>query len=221
MRKDAVQKLKSQDKKGKEKKSTALKKKAEEKRAIVTTDDRQSIEQAKELGLLDNTESVNDIIKSLENIEPIYKIDQAEDRIDNKILAIMVMDGLIREWQGELIPNFSLAGRLVGRSKSYMHGLWEDKDIILAQRDTILDTGLQMVRVKMIINLLKMTNALDEITVADYKDMILDPKSFKNFISFYQDQRGGSRLLANLSTKNVDHHHKHEGRVKLVPTDEM
>ena len=221
MRKDAVKKLKSQDKKGIKKKSDAIKLKAEENKALVIADDRKCIEQAKELGLLDDTESVNDIIKSLKDVQPIYNIDQAEDRIDNKILAIMVMEGMIREYQGELIPNFSLAGRLVGRSKSYMHGLWRDKDAILAQKDTILDTGLQMVRVKMIINLLKMTSALDEITVSNWKGMILNHKEFKNFISFYQDQIGRSRLLGNLSTDNVDHHHKHEGKVELVPTDNM
>lgn len=221
MRKDAVKKLKSQDKKGIKKKSDAIKLKAEEHRELVLADNRKSIEQAKALGLLDDTESVNDIIKSLENIQPIYNIDKAEDRIDNKILAIMVMDGMIREYQGELIPNFSLAGRLVGRSKSYMHGLWQDKDAILAQKNTILETGMQMVRVKTIITVMKMTSALDEITVANWKGMILNHKEFKNFIGFYRDQHRQSRLQANLSTENIDHHHKHEGKVELVKTDDM
>lgn len=221
MRKDAAKKLKAQDKHSKKKKSEALKQKAAERREIVTTENKQSIAQVKELGLLDDNDSVDEIVKSLENVEPLYNIDKTQDRIDNKIFAIMLMEGMIRERQGVLLPNFSMAGKLIGRSRSYMHGLWQDRDEITAQKNTILNNGLKMVRVKMTMSLLKMTNALDRMTVDDWAKYFKDPKDMRNFIDFYDKLIIRIRLLADLSTENVDHQHKHTGKVELVPTDQM
>lgn len=219
MRKDAKEILKAQNKEGIVHKSNALRKIAQDKRKAVSKDNEKSLIQAKAIGLLDSNESVNELVESLENVQPLYNIEQAEDRIDNKILCIMLMEGMMREYKGEFIPNFTLAGKLVGRAKSYMHDLWQDRDIIITQKDNIVNNGLKMVQVKLIINLMKMTKALDD--VEDWGVFLNTAGQFKNFIELFDKLLLRSRLLGNLSTENVAHKHDHAGRVDLVKSDDM
>lgn len=219
MRKNAVKILKSQNKVAKKQKSNKLKKIASDKRELVVIENVASITQAKAIGLLSPDEDVEDLVASLDNVTPLYNIDQAEDRIDNKILSVMLMEGMQREHNGQVIPNFTLAGKMVGRSKSYMYQLWQDRVEVLAQKNNILENGLKMVQVKLVINLMRMTHALD--SVEDWTVFLQSAGQFKNFIELFDKLLLRARLLGNLSTENVAHKHEHTGKVDLVQTDDM
>jgi len=217
MREDAKKVLLAKDKDAEQRRiDNKLAKKKDIKEDNVNT-----LVQAKEIGLIGSELDVNELVASLENVEPLYDIKQAEDRIDNKILCVMLMEGMQRDYKGEFLPNFTLAGKLVGRSKSYMYKLWQDKAEVLAQKNNLVNNGLQMVQVKLVINLLKMTHALD--SVEDWSIFMDSAGQFKNFIELFDKLLLRARLLGNMSTENVAHKHEHAhgGKVALVKTDDM
>ena len=220
MKKDAGKILKSQNKEAQQSKSIKLQRAAAIKKELLVKEHKQSIQQGQVLGLIDPDADPDVLVKSLEKIEPLYNVEASEERIDNKILSIMLMEGMQRDYQGKMLPNFTMAAKLVGHSKSYMHDLWDDREYITAQKNTLLAQGLSMVQVKLTVTMLKMVTALD--SVKDWSKYIStsDPKTFKNFIDFFDKILLRTRLLGNLSTENVDTHIKHEGRVKLVTSDD-
>jgi len=221
MRDDAKKALRSQNKEATENKSAAAKQVAAEKAKENEIQTKADLKQLQSYGIVHKEQDIDALYDSLKEVQPIYKINKGEDdKIDNKILAIIIMEGTMREYQGEMKPNYTLAGKLVGRSKSYMHKLWADRAEITANKNTLIDKGLEMVQVKLIMTTLKMTQALDQVeNWSEFLDIGND-KQTKNFIDLFDKLLLRIRLLGGMSTENVAHKHDVGGRVTLVAPDD-
>jgi hypothetical protein len=83
----------------------------------------------------------------------------------------------------------------------------------MSQRATVLHQGLNYVSTAMMVEMMRMAQAMATI---DYKEMVSGkPQDMHNFISLFNTMINKFRLLNNQSTSNVSHAHE----VELVIPD--
>ena len=102
---------------------------------------------------------------------------------------------------------------MVGIPASTLRGWWLKREEIMAQRATTLHQGLNYISTAMMVEMMRMTQAMANI---DYKEMVSNkPQDMHNFISLFNTLINKFRLMNNQSTSNVAHAHE----VELVIPD--
>mgnify|MGYP003136683279 FL=1 len=167
-------------------------------------------EQGKTFGL------VLEKMKPLELDEPVFdgvpllERKNGKYRIDEQHLALMFLEAFQNEdtVTGELKPLFTRVEEMVGIPKSTLIGWWKKKDEIQSQRATTLSHGLNYISTAMMVEMMRMTQAMATI---DYRDLLQGkPQDMHNFISLFNTLINKFRLMNNQSTSNVAHQHEVE-----------
>ena len=167
-------------------------------------------EQGKTFGL------VLEKMKPLELDEPVFdgvpllERKNGKYRIDEQHLALMFLEAFQNEdtATGELKPLFTRVEEMVGIPKSTLIGWWKKKDEIQSQRATTLSHGLNYISTAMMVEMMRMTQAMATI---DYRNLLQGkPQDMHNFISLFNTLINKFRLMNNQSTSNVAHQHEVE-----------
>lgn len=167
-------------------------------------------EQGKTFGL------VLEKMKPLELDEPVFdgvpllERKNGKYRIDEQHLALMFLEAFQNEdtVTGELKPLFTRVEEMVGIPKSTLIGWWKKKDEIQSQRATTLSHGLNYISTAMMVEMMRMTQAMATI---DYRNLLQGkPQDMHNFISLFNTLINKFRLMNNQSTSNVAHQHEVE-----------
>ena len=155
-------------------------------------------------------------MKPLELDEPVFdgvpllERKNGKYRIDEQHLALMFLEAFQNEdtVTGELKPLFTRVEEMVGIPKSTLIGWWKKKDEIQSQRATTLSHGLNYISTAMMVEMMRMTQAMATI---DYRDLLQGkPQDMHNFISLFNTLINKFRLMNNQSTSNVAHQHEVE-----------
>ena len=174
----------------------------------VTQDKEEAKSQAKSLGVKIPDELALDF-------QPLFEHKKGHYRIDEKHFALMFLEAFQNEDKitGELAPLFTRVEQMIGIPKSTLGDWWRNREDIMSQRATVLHQGLNYVSTAMMVEMMRMAQAMATI---DYKEMVNGkPQDMHNFISLFNTMINKFRLLNNQSTSNVAHAHE----VELVIPD--
>ena len=141
---------------------------------------------------------------------PLLERKNGKYRIDEQHLALMFLEAFQNEdkMTGELKPLFTRVEEMVGIPKSTLIGWWKKKDEIQSQRATTITHGLNYISTAMMVEMMRMTQAMATI---DYRDLLHGkPQDMHNFISLFNTLINKFRLMNNQSTSNVAHQHEVE-----------
>ena len=151
-----------------------------------------------------------------DDVEPLLPVKNGKYRIDEKHFAIMFMDVFQQEnfATGSIIPRYSMVGKLLGIPANTLRDWWASKESILAQQSTMMNRGMDYLSSALMIESMRMSQALSQI---DYTKCFENSKDMKNFISLFNTLMNKLRLFSNRSTSNVDH--QHNGGVEMILPD--
>lgn len=141
---------------------------------------------------------------------PLLERKNGKYRIDEQHLALMFLEAFQNEDKatGELKPLFTRVEEMIGIPKSTLISWWRKKDEIMAQRTTTLTQGLNYISTAMMVEMMRMTQAMASI---DYRELTNGkPQDMHNFISLFNTLINKFRLMNNQSTSNVAHQHEVE-----------
>jgi hypothetical protein len=211
--KEYQKKSNEQSKKGVRRAKTILRKKK-------TEELEQDVKDLQSVGLLQGVENDKPAREILEDIQlaeeediilydndaPVRKMRSGGYKLDDKVLAIMFMEAFQQDHKGEMKPKFAMVGRWFGYSRDNMMRWWEQRNIILKQKNAITEQAMNVVQLRLTTELLRMTDTLSR---KNYDEM-----ADKDFVALLNTVINKVRLMTNLSTQNVEH--KHNGGVSLV-----
>ena len=204
-----------------QKKTTeGLKKAMTSSRKKRATELEQDVKDLQSVGLLQGVENDKPAREILEDIQlaeeediilydndaPVRKMRSGGYKLDDKVLAIMFMEAFQQDHKGEMKPKFAMVGRWFGYSRDNMMRWWEQRNIILKQKNAITEQAMNVVQLRLTTELLRMTDTLSR---KNYDEM-----ADKDFVALLNTVINKVRLMTNLSTQNVEH--KHNGGVSLV-----
>ena len=172
-------------------------------------------EQGKALGLAVDNMKPLELNEPVFDGEPLLSRKNGKYRIDEKHFALMFLEAFQNEDKntGELAPLFTRVEQMIGIPKSTLGDWWRNREDIMSQRATVLHQGLNYVSTAMMVEMMRMAQAMATI---DYKEMVNGkPQDMHNFISLFNTMINKFRLLNNQSTSNVAHAHE----VELVIPD--
>jgi len=136
--------------------------------------------------------------------------------IDDKVLALMFLDAFQRDLNGKMTPKFTYVSKLFGYPKKTIEHWWNQRNDLQKQQSLILNKGFDVIQLRMMGSLMKMTESMNKI---DFDKMVSGSSAdMKNFVGLLNTLVNKLRLLSNLSTTNVSHHHK-GGVEMIVPED--
>jgi len=137
--------------------------------------------------------------------------------IDDKVLAIIFMSAFQKEHNGKMIPKYSYVSKLFGYPRNSVKHWWNQRKELQKQQSLVLNKGFEVIQVRLMSSLMRMTESMNGI---DFDKMLTKGSSadMKNFILMMNSTISNLRLMSNLSTKNVAHHHK-GGVEMIVPED--
>ena len=172
-------------------------------------------EQGKSIGLAVENMKPLELDEPAFDGEPLLAKKNGKYRIDEQHFALMFLEAFQNEDKitGELIPLYSRVEQMVGIPKNTLRGWLLKKEEIMAQRATTLQQGLNYISTAMMVEMMRMTQAMASI---DYAEMVSNkPQDMHNFISLFNTLINKFRLMNNQSTSNVAHAHE----VELVIPD--
>lgn len=137
--------------------------------------------------------------------------------IDDKVLAIIFMNAFQSDKGGKMTPKYDYVARLFGYPRNSIKHWWHQRKELQKQQSLVLNKGFEVIQVRLMSSLMKMTETMSTI---DFNEMLGKGSSadMKNFILMMNSTISNLRLMSNLSTKNVAHHHK-GGVEMIVPED--
>ena len=167
-------------------------------------------DQGKSLGLaIDNMKPL-ELNEPVFDVEPLLSKKNGKYRIDEQHLALMFLEAFQIEDKitGELNPLFSRVEQMLDIPRTTLRGWWKRKDEIMAQQTTTINQGLNYISTGMMVEMIRMTQALSTI---DYAALVNGKSNdLHNFISLFNTMINKFRLLNNQSTNNVAHQHQVE-----------
>ena len=181
----------------------------------------QDVKDLQSVGLLQNVENDKPAKEILEDIQLaeeedvvlydndspfVRKMRSGGYKLDDKVLAIMFMEAFQQDHKGEMKPKFAMVGRWFGYSRDNMMRWWDQRNVILKQKNAITEQAMNVVQLRLTTELLRMTDTLSR---KNYDEM-----ADKDFVALLNTVINKVRLMTNLSTQNVEH--KHNGGVSLV-----
>jgi len=172
-------------------------------------------EQGKALGLAVDNMKPMELNEPVFDGEPLLINRKGKYRIDEKHFALMFLEAFQNEDKitGDLIPLYKRVEQMIGVPRNTLRDWWAKKDEIMSQRATTLQQGMNYISTAMMVEMMRMTQAL---ATVDYRDMVNGkPQDMHNFISLFNTMINKFRLLNNQSTSNVAHAHE----VELVIPD--
>jgi|TARA_R110000823_G_scaffold189517_6_gene321344 hypothetical protein len=172
-------------------------------------------EQGKSIGLAVDNMKPMELNEPVFDGEPLLAKKNGKYRIDEKHFALMFLEAFQNEDKitGELVPLYSRVEQMVGIPASTLRGWWARREDIMSQRATTLQQGLNYISTAMMVEMMRMTQAMANI---DYAEMVSNkPQDMHNFISLFNTLINKFRLMNNQSTTNVQHQHE----VELVIPD--
>jgi hypothetical protein len=167
-------------------------------------------EQGKSLGLAIDNMKPMELSEPVFDVEPLLSKKNGKYRIDEQHLALMFLEAFQREDKitGELNPLFSRVEQMLDIPRTTLRGWWKRKDEIMAQQTTTINQGLNYISTGMMVEMIRMTQALSTI---DYAALVNGKSNdLHNFISLFNTMINKFRLLNNQSTNNVAHQHQVE-----------
>ena len=181
---------------------------------------REAVARSKELGLpvrdIPKDKNAMDHLNHMMNSEPmelsaLERKGRGKYRLDDKILAIMFLEAFQKDIDGVMTPKFSMVASLLSFPKQTLHDWWKSREDIVSQKSTIVAKGFEYTQVKLMLELMRMTESLSRKNYDDMKD--------KDLINLLNTIINKVRLLGNLSTSNVEHLHK-GGVAMVLPKEE-
>ena len=172
-------------------------------------------EQGKALGLAVDNMKPMELNEPVFEGEPLLTKKNGKYRIDEQHFALMFLEAFQNEDKitGDLIPLYKRVEQMIGVPASTLRGWWAKRDEIMSQRATTLQQGMNYISTAMMVEMMRMTQAL---ATVDYRDMVNGkPQDMHNFISLFNTLINKFRLMNNQSTSNVAHQHE----VELVIPD--
>tara|TARA_R110000765_G_scaffold350992_1_gene440973 strand:+ start:203 stop:799 length:597 start_codon:yes stop_codon:yes gene_type:complete len=172
-------------------------------------------EQGRSIGLAVDNMKPLELDEPVFDGEPLLVKKDGKYRIDEKHFALMFLEAFQNEdkMTGDLSPLFSRVEQMIGIPRSTLRGWWDRREDIMAQRATTLSQGLNYISTAMMVEMMRMTQAMATI---DYRELVNGkPQDMHNFISLFNTMINKFRLLNNQSTSNVAHAHE----VELVIPD--
>ena len=172
-------------------------------------------EQGKALGLAVDNMKPLELNEPVFDGEPLLSRKNGKYRIDEKHFALMFLEAFQNEDRitGELAPLFTRVEQMIGIPRTTLTDWWRNREDIMSQRATVLQQGLNYVSTAMMVEMMRMAQAMATI---DYSEMVNGkPQDMHNFISLFNTMINKFRLLNNQSTSNVSHAHE----VELVIPD--
>jgi hypothetical protein len=172
-------------------------------------------EQGKALGLAVDNMKPMELNEPVFDGEPLLINRKGKYRIDEKHFALMFLEAFQNEDKitGDLIPLYKRVEQMIGVPRNTLRDWWAKKDEIMSQRATTLQQGMNYISTAMMVEMMRMTQAL---ATVDYRDMVNGkPQDMHNFISLFNTLINKFRLMNNQSTSNVAHQHE----VELVIPD--
>jgi len=119
---------------------------------------------------------------------------------DEKFTAIIFLESSLRQYQGELKPNFSRVARWLQIDRTNLMRWWKKRDEIKKQANHMAKEYDQMISHQLRIQMLR---AVDELSRRDFAE--LTPKQLNKLLSTLSNK---VRLFSNKSTSNVANQHK-------------
>lgn len=137
--------------------------------------------------------------------------------IDDKVLAIVFMNAFQREHDGKMIPKYEYVSKLFGYPRNTIKHWWKHRKELQKQQSLVLNKGFEVIQVRLMSSLMRMTETMGKL---DFDKLLGTGSSadMKNFIMMMNSTISNLRLMSNLSTRNVAHHHK-GGVEMIVPED--
>mgnify|MGYP003146716368 CR=1 FL=1 len=172
-------------------------------------------EQGKALGLAVDNMKPMELNEPVFEGEPLLLKKGGKYRIDEQYFALMFLEAFQNEDKvtGDLVPLFNRVEQMIGIPKSTLRDWWAKKEEIMSQRTTVLQQGLNYISTAMMMEMMRMTQAMATI---DYSELVSGkPQDMHNFISLFNTLINKFRLMNNQSTSNVAHQHE----VELVIPD--
>jgi hypothetical protein len=172
-------------------------------------------EQGKALGLAVDNMKPMELNEPVFDGEPLLINRKGKYRIDEKHFALMFLEAFQNEDKitGDLIPLYKRVEQMIGVPRNTLRDWWAKKDEIMSQRATTLQQGMNYISTAMMVEMMRMTQAL---ATVDYRDMVNGKtQDMHNFISLFNTLINKFRLMNNQSTSNVAHQHE----VELVIPD--
>lgn len=144
-------------------------------------------------------ESILDEMSS--SIPEFWEKDEKTGRypLDTKVLAILFMEGTQKQVDDEMIPAYSVVGRMMGLDPRTLSKWWKQRKEIVAQSDTMTQRLEKYTLLQLSIIVHKLTNQMMNLNLNDVK-----PKDLTVMFSTVFNKL---RLLQNRSTSNVAQKH--------------
>jgi hypothetical protein len=119
--------------------------------------------------------------------------------LDTKVLAILFMEGTQKQVDDEMVPSYSVVGRMMGLDPKLLSRWWKQRKDIVAQSDTMTQRLEKYTMLQLSIIVHKLTNQMMHLNLNDIK-----PKDLTVMFSTVFNKL---RLLQNRSTSNVAQKH--------------